>query len=84
MHLIPKITLEGVWERRLFVLIHIFESMYLSTLLNLKTGENLKYKNFNSMSLAQQNSKQKIRTTVVIENKVDKIKLFFSERMVIL
>ena len=36
------------------------------------------------MSLAQQNSKQKIRTTVVIENKVDKIKLFFSERMVIL
>ena len=76
MHLIPKITLEGVWERRPFVLIHIFESMYLSTHLNLK--------NFNSMSLAQQNSKQKIRTTVVIENKVDKIKLFFSERMVIL
>ena len=47
--------------------------------------ENLKYKNFNSMSLAQQNSRQKkIRAVILTENKVDKIKLFFSERMLIL
>ena len=37
------------------------------------------------MSLAQQNSRQKkIHTVIVTENNVDKIKLFFSERMVIL
>ena len=47
--------------------------------------ENLKYKNFNSMSLAQQNSRQKkIRAVILTENKVDKIKLFVSERMLIL